>query len=282
MDFIDHTFVIDGSRAHYIEGGSGYPLLLIHGSGPGASTIGNWRRVLDPLAAQYHVHAMDLIGFGRSERKRMEPFFDVPLWMRQCQALIDRMPGEEIGVIGHSLSGALALKLAAREPRIAAVMTTGTMGRSSCVNPAVEQVWSFPANRDELREAAYLLVHDKSLIDEAYLDARVRTLHQDPNYGAYFTCMFAGDRQKYIDQAVVSDEELANVRCKVHMLHGREDKVLPPSLSLDLAGHIPQADVSLLAQCSHSIPFEYPQKFLAAVHGLFPAKHAVANEGHTQ
>jgi 2-hydroxymuconate-semialdehyde hydrolase len=280
MEFTDRAITIDGSCAHYIEGGSGHPLLLIHGSGPGASTIGNWRRVLEPLAAQYHVHAMDLIGFGRSERKRTEPFFDVPLWMRQCQVLIDRMPGEEIGVIGHSLSGALALKLAAREPRIAAVMTTGTMGRSSAVNPAIEKVWSFPANRDALRDAAYFLIHDKSLIDEAYLDARVKTLHQDPNYGAYFTAMFAGDRQKYIDQAVVSDAELANVRCKVHMLHGREDRVLPPALSLDLAAHIPQADVSLLAQCSHSIPFEYPEKFLAAVYNLLPAKRAAASEGH--
>jgi 2-hydroxymuconate-semialdehyde hydrolase len=282
MDFIDRSITIDGCRAHYIEGGSGYPLLLIHGSGPGASTIGNWRRVLEPLAGRYHVHAMDLVGFGRSDRKQAGPFFDVSLWMRQCQALIEQIPAKEMGVIGHSLSGALALKLAAREERINAVMTTATMGAGFTKNAAVEKVWSFPVGRDELRDAAYVLVHDKSLIDDAYLDARVKTLHQDPDYGAYFTSMFAGDRQNYIDQTVLSAAELANIRCKVVMLHGREDVGFPAALSLELAGRISQADVILLGQCSHSIAFEYPDKFLAAAYDLFPAKQAATNEGHAR
>jgi len=280
MDFIDRSITIDGCRAHYIEGGSGHPLLLIHGSGPGASTLGNWRKVLEPLAGRYHVHAMDLIGFGRSDRKQVGPYFDVSLWMRQCEALIERIPGKEIGVIGHSLSGALALKLAARELRITAVMTTATMGAAFALNAGVEKVWTFPATRDELRDVAYALVHDKTLVDAAYLDARVKTLHQDPHYGAYFTAMFAGARQYYIDQTVLSDVELAKIRCKVVMLHGREDVGFPPALSLELAGRIPQADVILLGQCSHSIAFEYPDKFLAAAYDLFPAKRAATHEGH--
>ncbi|HZU64472.1 MAG TPA: alpha/beta fold hydrolase, partial [Novosphingobium sp.] len=57
-------------------GGAGLPLLLIHGSGPGASTIGNWRLVLEDLANRYHVHAMDLVGFGESDRKPAPPYFD--------------------------------------------------------------------------------------------------------------------------------------------------------------------------------------------------------------
>jgi 2-hydroxymuconate-semialdehyde hydrolase len=279
MDFVDRSITVDGCRAHYIEGGSGFPLMLIHGSGPGASTIGNWRRVLEPLARRFHVHAMDLIGFGRSERKPAPPYFDVSLWMQQCRALLERIPANEIGIIGHSLSGALALKLAARDARVAAVMTTATMGAPFAVNAAVEKAWTFPANRDELREAAYVLVHDKSLVDDAYLDARVRTLHQDPHYGPYFTAMFAGDRQSYIDQVVLTDAEMASIRCKVVMLHGREDVGFPPALSLALAGHLPQADVHLLGRCSHSIAFEYPEKFLAAAETLFPAKRVATNEG---
>jgi len=152
-------------------------------------------------------------------------------------------------------------------------MTTAAMGAAFALNSAVEKVWSFPATRDELREAAYVLVHDKQLIDSAYLDTRVRTLHQDAHYGAYFTAMFAGDRQSYIDQVVLSEAELAQVRCKVVMLHGREDVGFSPELSLALARGIPQADVFLLGQCSHSIAFEYPEKVLAAAYELFPATH---------
>src|SRR5579863_9825036 len=112
-----HALEVAGIEARYIEGGAGFPVLLIHGSGPGASTQGNWRLILEPLAAHVHVHAMDLIGFGQSGRKPAAPYFDLELWLRQCRALIALMPGERIGILGHSLSGALALKLAAAEPR---------------------------------------------------------------------------------------------------------------------------------------------------------------------
>src|SRR4030088_1709358 len=177
MNYTERTAIVEGYRVHYLEGGTGYPLLLIHGSGPGASTIGNWRRVLDPLARHFHVHAMDLIGFGQSDRKRVEPYFDIPLWLRQCRALIDVMPGLHIGVVGHSLSGALALKLATLEPRIAEVLTTACMGAAFPLNPAVDRVWTFTATRDEFRPNAEVLIHDKPLIDDAYLDARMDILH---------------------------------------------------------------------------------------------------------
>ena len=62
-----HGFNFEGVPVAYIRGGGkGFPILMIHGSGPGASTQGNWRLVLDPLADRYQIYAMDLIGFGES------------------------------------------------------------------------------------------------------------------------------------------------------------------------------------------------------------------------
>ena len=270
MQFNDRTLTVDGLRAHYIEGGAGYPLLLIHGSGPGASTAGNWRRILEPLAADYHVHAMDLFGFGRSDRKPTEPYFDLELWLKQCGALVDIMPGARIGVIGHSLSGALALKLAAREPRVAEVMTTATMGAPFRLNPGAAKVWTFPRSRDELRQTAEVLIDDRSLIDDTYLDGRMQILHSDTSYGPYFTSMFKGDQQHYIDQAVLTDQEFARLACKVTLLHGRNDRGFPASISLAVADKLAQADVSLLAKCSHSVAMERPDQFLSAARSLFP------------
>ena len=128
MAYTERQFNFEGIPVHYREGGRGFPILMIHGSGPGASTLGNWRLVLDPLAERFHIHAMDLVGFGLSGRKPAPPYFDLDLWLRQCKAMIGQIPGDRVGVIGHSLSGSLALKLAASEPRVAKVMTTGTMG----------------------------------------------------------------------------------------------------------------------------------------------------------
>lgn len=269
MTYLDKELSFDGLKAHFVEGGGGYPLLLIHGSGPGASTIGNWRRVLDPLTERFHVHAMDLVGFGKSARKTQPPFFDPDLWVRQCRALIDRMPGQRIGVLAHSLSAVLAFKLAASEPRVAQVLTTAAMGAPFRVNAATVQVWTFPATRDELRRTAELLVYDKSLIDDAYLDARVAVLHKDESYGRYFASMFAGEKQAFADACVLDASELARVTCPVTMMHGRNDIAFPPAISLALAEQLPQADLMLVARCSHSIAMEYPDKLLSAATTLF-------------
>lgn len=167
---------IDGISFSYLRGGNGLPVLMIHGSGPGASTAGNWAKVLAPLAGFCAPYAMDLIGFGRSGRKPRPPFFDFNLWFQQCRTMIDLMPGDEIGIIGHSISGALALRLAAYEPRVTKVLTTGCMGAAFTVNEDTIRTWTFPRNRDELILAAKGLIYDQGLIGEAYLQTRERVL----------------------------------------------------------------------------------------------------------
>src|SRR5262245_55038151 len=84
----------EGIPVAVYRGGAGPPLLLIHGSGPGASSSGNWRAVIGPLAQGFEIYAMDLVGFGRSGRKPGPPYFDYPLWLRQSGALLARIPGE--------------------------------------------------------------------------------------------------------------------------------------------------------------------------------------------
>ncbi len=267
----ERDFQFETTNVHYLEGGSGFPLLLLHGSGPGASTIGNWRLILEPLAERFHVFAMDLIGFGRSGRRAHPPFFDVGFWMDQVRALIGRLPAGPFGIVGHSLSAALALKLAAAEPRIAAVLTTGAMGADFPVNEGTRRCWTFPENHADLQATAEVLIHDHRQITPEYIENRVKTLFGDDDYRAYFTAMFAGERQRFVTETLVKTEELAAVTVPVTMLHGRDDSAFPPAITLRLAEHLPQADVVLLANCAHSIALEPPQKLLAACLALFPA-----------
>lgn len=270
MSFKERRASFNGISFSYLQGGSGFPVLMIHGSGPGASTAGNWAKVLEPLSAFCAPYAMDLIGFGRSGRKPKPPFFDFELWLAQCRAMMELIPGNEIGIIGHSISGALALKLAACEPRVIKVFTTGCMGASFTVNEDTIRTWTFPRNRDELIRAAQGLIYDHRLIDDAYLEARERVLFQDQSYGAYFDTMFGGDKQAFVEAAVLAEEELSKIRCEVIMMHGRDDRSFPAEpLTLTIAKSLPQADVILLGQCSHSIAMEYPYKLVDAAQSLF-------------
>ena len=258
-----------GLSVNAYEGGAGRPLLLVHGSGPGASSIGNWRIVLDALAESYRVLAIDLIGFGGSDRKPAPPYFDFALWVDQIGAALDYLDAPDMGVIGHSLAGALVLAAAARDRRVGAVMTTGTMGAPMPVNPALDHVWRCPASREEMRVAARSLVHDPSVITDAYLDFRMDVIGS-AEYRSYFNAMFEGPFERYIAAAVLDEATLRAIAAPVLMLHGRDDRPIPAETgSIALLPKLPRADLLLLHGCGHSIAMERRAAFLSSANAFF-------------
>ncbi|WP_410014782.1 alpha/beta fold hydrolase [Sodalis sp. C49] len=258
----------EGMQAGYYHAGKGKPLMLIHGSGPGASSLGNWSRVLEPLGHDYHIFAMDLIGFGISDRKAEPPYFDFPLWIRQAKAMLDYIGAAEIGIIGHSLSAAIALSLASSDKRVSAVLTTGAIGAPFLATAATQRIWRCPQNRDELIATLGTLIHDQSIIDDNYIKAREPVVFA-PGYAEYFNAMFTGEPQRYVEMTTLGDEVLSAINCPVVMLHGRDDIPFPKSTSEYLSAKIKYADLHILSECSHSVAFERTRAFMAAAHQLF-------------
>jgi 2-hydroxymuconate-semialdehyde hydrolase len=254
---------VEGYRVRYWEGGSGFPLLMVHGVGPGTSVVGNFGPVMDRLAEHYHVLGIDLIGFGDSDRKKEPPFFDLDLWLRQGMALVDTFTGgQPCGIAGHSLGGALALKIAGRAPNVSHVLTSSTIGTAYPLNQYLNGFWDLPSSRDELRDVMGNMVFDPVAISEEMLDGRWELLTQD-GYGAYFAQMFAGNRQDFIDAAIVTDDEAGAISASVTMIHGRNDKPCPAEqTTLPLAEKLPRADVVLLADCGHNLPREQTEKYM--------------------
>jgi len=267
--------VVDGCEASCeVSGTPGkLPLLLMHGLGPGASVAGAFASIMPFLNTHFHVFATDLIGFGKSGRKPAPPYFDFPLWVRQAKAALDLMPAGKVGVFGHSASGAIALRLAASEPRIAAVVTTGTAGTRFEVNADLRRLWTFPATRDDLRRSLKSLIHDADRISSEGLEARWAILQQ-PGYRDYFAAMFSDDLQQLADSWVVADEELAHITADYTLVHGRDDLPCPPeATSIRLAQSIPHANLVLLSRCGHAPALEFPERVCAAVRLAF-AHHA--------
>ncbi|MDA0653584.1 MAG: alpha/beta hydrolase [Proteobacteria bacterium] len=261
---------IEGHRVRYWEGGDGFPILMLHGVGPGTSTVGNFGPVLEPLEEHCHVFAIDLIGFGDSERKKEGPLFDMDLWVRQGLAVLDRfIGGKRCGLVGHSLGGALALKIASHAPQVTKILTSSSIGASYPLNDALDAFWTLPRDPDELRRIMGNMVFDQSALSDEMLEERWEMLSQ-AGYGDYFTTMFGGDRQALIDAAVVSDEEAARITASITMMHGRNDKPCPvEQTTLVVAGKLPKADVLLLSDCGHNLPRERTHDYLAAARALF-------------
>jgi pimeloyl-ACP methyl ester carboxylesterase len=108
----ERDVTVDGTRIRYRVGGSGPPLVLVHGLGGWAE---NWRRVAPELAAERRLIVPDLPGHGRSGRlaglaSTLDPFADAVLAVLEAE---DALPAPWVG---HSLGGLLGLRAAVRRP----------------------------------------------------------------------------------------------------------------------------------------------------------------------
>src|SRR5690606_38207014 len=112
-----------------------------------------------------------------------------------------------------------------------------------------------------LRSTAEMLVYDTNLIDDQYIQGRMKTLFSG-DYESYFGEMFQGDQQRFIDEVALNDEQLASIECETLLVHGRNDRPASFRSSVALAEKIKRADLYLLNHCGHSVAFEHPDKLL--------------------
>jgi 2-hydroxymuconate-semialdehyde hydrolase len=93
---------------------------------------------------------------------------------------------------------------------------------------------------------------------------------QANEYGSYFSSMFSGEKQRYLDQLVLGSEELSAIDTEVLFVHGIQDQMVPfGEVTLPLVRSIRNADALLLGNCGHGPALEQPAKFLGAVRRLF-------------
>ncbi|MDY7014426.1 MAG: alpha/beta fold hydrolase [Cyanobacteriota bacterium] len=110
------TWTWQGHQIQYAVLGTGRPLLLIHGFG---ASIGHWRRNIPVLAAAgYQVFALDLLGFGNSDKPLLH--YTLDLWQQQLRDFWQEKIQAPTCFIGNSIGGLLSLMVVAEFPDIAA------------------------------------------------------------------------------------------------------------------------------------------------------------------
>lgn len=127
-----------GHSIYYVQAGKPHPqrppLLLVHGFG--ASTD-HWRKNISQLCEDFHVFAIDLLGFGRSAKPNLE--YSGDLWRDQLYEFITEVIGQPAVLAGNSLGGYTCLCVAAQRPDAAAgVVLLNSAGPFSQEQPNVE------------------------------------------------------------------------------------------------------------------------------------------------
>lgn len=115
--FSETTYRVSGGHdIHIKETGSGHPLVFIHGSGPGASGLSNFRHNVDAfVAAGYRVILPDLIGYGASSKPEGIDY-TLALFTDTLHEALERHGLTQVALLGNSLGGGVALRMALDAP----------------------------------------------------------------------------------------------------------------------------------------------------------------------
>jgi pimeloyl-ACP methyl ester carboxylesterase len=123
--------LIDGRMVHYESLGRGEPIVFVHG------WLGSWRYwvpVMEVLSANYRTYALDLWGFGDSNKAQER--YDVPTYVDLLVSFLDELGIGRVPVVGHTLGAAIAAELAARSGEWASrVLAVGMPLTAEAINP---------------------------------------------------------------------------------------------------------------------------------------------------
>ena len=269
---IARSIVAAGVRTNYHDVGDGYPVLLIHGSGPGVSAWANWRLLLPELSRQARVIAPDMAGFGFSERPANH-HYDMPGWVAQAVGLLDALGIERCDLVGNSFGGALALALAIAHPsRVRRLVLMGSVGVPFPITPGLDAVWGYQPSLARMRELLDIFAWDRSLVNDELAQLRYAASIR-PGFQESFSAMFPAPRQRWVDAMASREADIRALPHQTLVVHGREDQVIPLSTSLTLASWIPRAQLHVYGQCGHWTQIEHARRFARLV-GDFLAEAA--------
>lgn len=257
---IGHLVRANGIQTNYLEAGSGDPVVLVHGSGPGVSAYANWRLTMPTLAAKTRVLAPDMVGFGYTERPA-EITYDLDTWVGQVLGFIDALGIEKASFVGNSFGGAITLALASRHPeRVDRIALMGSVGVPFPITEGLDAVWGYQPSFSAMRRIMDYFAYSRELVNDELAEVRYLASIQ-PGFQESYGSMFPAPRQRWVDAMVTPAEAIAALPHPTLVVHGREDQVIPLQNSYRLFELIPNAELHVFGHCGHWTQIEHAEAF---------------------
>lgn len=260
----EKDFKVDGVRWRSRETeGEGIPIVYVHGL---LSTSASWKRALSSASAGHPGVAVDLPGFGFSDR----PWpFDYTV-AGEAQALLKYLEArgfDQVVLVGNSLGGGICLVAAAAQPsRVAALVLVGS------ASPISKIPWNFRLLRTPVVGEIEMELFIRPVEEFALryrLFARPERVTSEMVDQDWLPVRVPGTRRATLAAVRSSpggfENLLSRIRVPTLVLWGKGDKILPPEEGLRLATEIAGARLVVLPDTGHIPQEETPEEFAGAV-----------------
>lgn len=253
---------------YYEEHGAGPPLLLLHGLGESVFT---WHDILPALAASHRVIALDLKGFGRSEKP------DDGAYSADDQAaLVARFILErglsDVTVIGHSFGGTVALRTAlvesiASKGRIRRIVAIGAPALPRAAARRLDLVMT-PLVPDAVAAVVPAETAARFLLKEA-MGGREPSLENVKGYAEPYEDRDATRAFFATARSIINEQDADAIKARyraigqpVLLVWCRKDPIVPLRAGRQLAAALPRARLAILEGCHHLPQHERPKQLL--------------------
>lgn len=268
---IGQSIDVNGIQTNYHRMGSGKPLFLIHGSGPGVSAWANWRLVMPSLAERFEVVAPDIVGFGYTDRPQGFEY-NMANWRDHLLGFADALGLERFSVVGNSFGGGLATSMAVNHPdRVDRLILMGAAGISFPLTEGLDAVWGYEPSLENMKALMKTFAWSRDIADNSDLaELRYRASIQ-PGFHEAFSAMFPAPRQNGIEDLATPEDQIRQIAAPTLIVHGRDDQVIPLENSYRFHQLIDNSQLHVYGQCGHWTQIEKAAEFSQLVTNFLEA-----------
>ena len=253
---------VEGVRLHYQELGSGYPVICIHGAGPGASAESNFKLNTGALAEKFRVILYDMPQYGKSAKIALtEPRLKYNA--RILNGFISALGIDKVHIVGNSMGGQVAMKLGIDYPdRLSKVVIIGSGGVTPIFAPSpvegVKMIGRYykgaGPSREKLRELLQTILYDASFLTEETFEERYQA-SIDPETVELFS-----KRQGELARENLGPD-LHKLKAKLLAVWGMDDRFGALDVGLQITRTVPDGRMHIFTKCGHWAQVEHAAEF---------------------
>lgn len=246
--------------------GSGPTIVLIHGI-PTSSLL--WRHVQDELGDDAHSIAIDMLGYGRSE-KPADADLGIAFQSRLLSAVIDRLGLPPALLVGHDIGGGVAQLTALDDPEaVTGLVLVDAIAYDSFPEPTIARMkdpqWDERIHTVDL-PAGFRRSLEKGMVGDAETLDAVARQYAEPFIGpdgltAYLRAARAVRTEELANRAA----EVERLSIPIEIIWGEEDLFQPAAYGARLAAAIPGSGFEIVPEGRHFLPENHAPEIVVAI-----------------